>query len=398
MQIGQHNVHLSYCTNIHYSETLCQLESLIRDKIPYIKQRLSPNSPFGLGLRISSEAANTLSNPHRLLEFKILIDSQQCYVFTINGFPYGNFGAGRIKELVYLPNWIDPERIDYTIKLANILSTLLPEHIETGSISTLPGAFKGHISSKSDIDKMSSNLITVAAHLYQLKLSSKKLIMLGLEPEPCCFLETTDEVICYFEQYLWSEKYLSLFQSLTKLSKTEAEVALKQHLGVCLDFCHTAIQFESPDVVLAKLQQAGVRIVKAQISSSLKVKPFQSTEIKKIQSFEEGRYLHQVVEKKLNNIRRFEDITPAISNLENSHPDTEWRVHFHVPVYAAYFSGLETTQNFVKDMLFHQRNTPFTEHLEVETYTWDVMPDKDKPDSVVDMICDELEWSKSLLT
>jgi len=396
MLIGQNNFHLSYCTNIHYSETLSQVEQLIRDIIPQIKQRVSPDDPFGLGLRISSEAANTLSDPQCLSKFKLLINHHQCYVFTINGFPYGNFGDGRIKEQVYQPNWLDPDRVSYTIKLANILSVLLPEHIEMGSISTLPGAFKTDINSDQDVAKMSNHLIEVVAHLYQLKQTSNKVIVLGLEPEPCCFLETIDEVIGFFQQSLWSEQSLCLFQELTKLSKIEAIQVLKQHLGICLDFCHTAIQFELPDMVLEKLQKAGVRIVKAQISSSLKVKPINQNEIEKLQALEEERYLHQVVAKGKNTLTRYTDISPALNNID-CHSDNELRVHFHVPVYTKFFSGLETTQQFVEQMLYQQKTSPFTEHLEVETYTWDVMPTQDKPYSVIDMICDELEWCKRYL-
>jgi len=393
MQIGQNDFHLSYCTNIHYTETLWQVEDVIRDIIPKIKQRISPNNAFGLGLRISSEAADSLSDSQRLLEFKSLITNQQCYAFTINGFPYGNFGNGRIKEFVYQPNWLDSERVNYTIKLANILSVLLPDHVKTGSISTLPGAFKSDVSNEIDIEKMSTHLVEVAAHLFKLKQTSNKFIALGLEPEPCCFLETIDEVLLFFQQYLWTEKSFSLFQTLTKSSRAEAKLALKQHLGVCLDFCHTAIQFEMPDVALEKLHQAGIRIVKAQISSSLKIKPINSEDIQRLQLLDEERYLHQVVESNGNMIRRFVDITPAMNNL-NRCSDVELRVHFHVPVYAEYFSGLETTQNFVQEMLYKQKISPYTEHLEVETYTWDVMPTKDKPYSIIDMICDELEWCK----
>jgi hypothetical protein len=39
--------------------------------------------------------------------------------------------------------------------------------------------------------------------------------------------------------------------------------------------------------------------------------------------------------------------------------------------------------------------SPLSDHLEIETYTWDVLPPRLKTGDVTDYVCRELEWLRS---
>src|SRR6266705_2072127 len=137
-----HGLHLAYCTNIHRGETWAEtFDSLQRNTLP-VRERVCPNQPYAIGLRLSSHAAQELSDRAALLEFQRWLGQNRCYVFTINGFPYGQFHGSKVKEQVYEPDWTSPERLAYTNVLFDLLARLVPEGVE-GSVSTLPGSFKG---------------------------------------------------------------------------------------------------------------------------------------------------------------------------------------------------------------------------------------------------------------
>jgi hypothetical protein len=146
---GTPAVDLTYCTNVHPGETWEETFASLQRYLPAIKQRVSPDQPFGVGLRLSADAAETLGGPEHLDAFKAFLAQSQLYVFTINGFPYGRFHGGRVKESVYLPDWRDEARLVYSNRLADILAALLPERRDIeGSISTVPGAFKPQVSTR----------------------------------------------------------------------------------------------------------------------------------------------------------------------------------------------------------------------------------------------------------
>ena len=70
----------------------------------------------------------------------------------------------------------------------------------------------------------------------------------------------------------------------------------------------------------------------------------------------------------------------------------EWRVHFHVPVFLETLPEFGTTQAFLKEILHIHRAAPVSRHLEVETYTWDVLPPDLVAGSVEDAVTRELRW------
>jgi hypothetical protein len=178
--------HFSYCLNVHPGESFEDLLHAIETYVPEIKNALSPDQPFGLGLRIAKDASLVLRNPEKLQQLKSCMDAKGCYAFTINGFPFGAFHQVRVKEQVYQPDWSSPERLDYSKDLFDQLVFLLPENGE-GSVSTVPLGYKYSKIKPAEI-LYCKHLSEVAQHLHKIEQETGKLLHLGLEPEPDCVL------------------------------------------------------------------------------------------------------------------------------------------------------------------------------------------------------------------
>src|SRR5271167_1900531 len=139
-----HGLHLAYCTNIHRGEDWRETYESLKQYTLAVRREVCPDKPYAIGLRLSNRAAVELSDAAKLREFKNWLEQNDCYVFTINGFPFGQFHGARVKEQVYLPDWTSPERLSYTNLLFDLLGELVPPNVE-GSVSTLPGSFKEFI-------------------------------------------------------------------------------------------------------------------------------------------------------------------------------------------------------------------------------------------------------------
>ena len=386
--------HLSYCTNVHPGEGWDEVLSNLRAHVPAIKAEVSPDCPFGIGLRLSAAAAASLSEPGRLEVFKEFLEEQALYVFTMNGFPFGRFHDARVKEKVYLPDWQDERRLAYSNQLADILAELLPAEVE-GSVSTVPGAFRQRVPDEPAVARMVDNLVRHAAHLAALFERTGRLVRLALEPEPCCFLETIDETIRFFETRIFSEQSAQAMAELVGCSDEQAHELLRQHIGVCFDVCHAAVEFEEEDA-LERLTDAGIAVPKIQLSSALRL-PRVGPEVRALlEPFDDGVYLHQVVERNDDGLRRYADLDEAFATLDRG-GQREWRVHFHVPVFLEECGAFATTQKYLKAILAQQRRRATTTHLEVETYTWGVLPQAERQDSLTAEIAREIQWVKRQL-
>lgn len=381
---GPSPVDLTYCTNVHPGETWEETLASLKCYLPAVKARVSPNQPFGVGLRLSAEAALTLAAPRELDGFKAFLAEAGLYVFTINGFPFGRFHGTRVKEAVYLPDWRDEARLDYTNRLADILAALLPEGRDIeGSISTVPGAYKPQIRDRHDIDAMLGNLIRHARYLAEIEQRTGRTLRLALEPEPCCFLETIEEAIGFFETHLFSNR--------------ASENLLRRHVGICFDVCHAAVEFEAEDV-LDRLVNAGIAVPKIQISAALRLPKVDGRKAELLRPFDDGVYFHQVVERNASGLTRYGDLDEAFASLDGLERDREWRVHFHVPVFREALGGFATTQDYLKTILARQRASPVAPHLEVETYTWGVLPAADRQGDLATNIAREIEWARHEVT
>ena len=391
MRLG--SSHLSYCTNIHPGESWHEIRTNLEQYLPRVKRRVCPDAPFGVGLRLSAEAARSLTAPDALAQFVGFLRANDLYVFTINGFPYGPFHGRPVKEQVYLPDWRDEARLDYTNQLADLMAALLPSgDDEVGSISTVPGAFKPNAATPEAIARIVDLLIRHVAHLVKIERDTGRRIVLALEPEPCCMLETIDETVAFFRGYLYSRRAASSLAALAGLPVHEAEQALRRHLGVCVDVCHAAVEFEDAADCLGALAGAGIPIAKMQVTAGLRIPRVTADTVAALQGFDEQVYLHQVVERASGALRRYVDIGAACASETWRSSDCEWRVHFHVPVFLEQLDGFSSTQPFVRRMLALHRDQARTPHLEVETYTWAVLPAQAREVPIEEAIARELLW------
>ena len=400
MKLGGALGQLTYCTNIHRGETWPEVLAALQRHLPAVKGRFAPDRPFGVGLRLSAVAAEALRDAHAFAELRDLLAAHDLYVFTINGFPYGPFHGVRVKEEVYQPDWQHEERLVYTDLLADLLADLLPDEpgLE-GSVSTVPGTFKPLSETPGVAERMAENMIRHAAHLVLLRARTGRTIALALEPEPYCFLETIEETVRFFEQHLFADAAIDRLADLCGLTRGDAEQALHRHLGVCYDVCHAAVEYEDPRGGLDDLRAAGIRVPKLQLSAALRIAEVDPAKAERLRPFDEPVYLHQVVERRAGRLTRYLDLPQAFAALGAGTGEArEWRVHFHVPIYLDEIEHFSTTQDFLREVLAIHREDPVSAHLEVETYTWDVLPEQDPQDDVATAIARELAWVRDRLT
>lgn len=380
-----HNLHLTYCTNIHPGETWSQVRANLEQYTPVLKARLSPDAPFGIGLRLSDHAARELLLGENLEQFQSWLTEQNLYVFTLNGFPYGGFHHSIIKDRVYAPDWSEQTRFDYTQRLLKILSILLPEEID-GSISTLPLSYKPWWQNQAKCEKVFRescfNLAQLTAEMVDIYHKTGKLLHLDLEPEPDGLLENGTEVISFFKDWLLpiGKDYLASRQGI---SLSLAEDFLLKHIRICYDTCHFAVEYEEPASVFRQFQAVGIKIGKIQLSAALKVDLTNSTRYNihnRLRPFAESTYLHQVIEQFSDGkLARYRDLAVALPSLEQSSA-IEWRTHFHVPIFIKDYQFLQSTQDHIIEVLQLLQTFPICHHLEIETYTWDVLPSPMKLD------------------
>jgi hypothetical protein len=396
MQIQGH--HLSYCSNIHPGETWEDTFQSLKEYIPKVKSNLGKKGPFGIGLRLSNQASETLISAEKLREFKDWLRVEDCYVFTMNGFPYGDFHHTVVKDHVHQPDWSTVARKEYTLRLFRILEALTPIGQE-GSISTSPISYRHWFVANLERDKVlqiaCQHLAEITAELHHLEQKTQKTLHLDIEPEPDGILENTEEVLWFFRDWLIPQGGAWLVEKLG-ISSAAAEQLLKHHIRICYDVCHFAIVYEKAEDTFRKLQEEGINIGKIQISAALKVDvPSDLNERQNLQlklnPLAESTYLHQVIGRDASgNLQSYPDLPEAIAILEETAME-EMRIHFHVPVFLAHYGNLSSTQSEIIHVLEEIKKNPVCSHLEVETYTWDVL-DKALRQELSSSITREMEW------
>jgi len=387
--------HLTYCSNIHPGEAWDAHFKELQDNLPYIKAQLASNQPFALGLRLANDASIELSDPGRLQEFKNWLAEHDLYVFTMNGFPYGGFHNTRVKDQVHAPDWTTTERTEYTKRLFSILAHLLPEGMD-GGVSTSPLTYrfwwKDEAATEAAFQTSTQNILQIADFLLEIRRETGKLMHLDIEPEPDGLLEDSVEFVDWYRDYLLpaGSAYLQEKYGFSELS---ARNAILDHIRLCFDVCHVAVAYEEPQAVLDRLATLDIKVGKIQISSAVKVDFEQDREakIEALSTFNEPVYLHQVVARQPEGtFDKYPDLPEALAD-ESATQAQEWRVHFHVPLFVNSYGQLDSTQDEIVKTLNIQKENPFTNHLEVETYTWGVLPSEiQKP--IGQSIVRELQW------
>ncbi len=375
-----HGLHLAYCTNIHRGESWAQTFDSLQRHTLAVRDRVSPGKSYAIGLRLGADAARELSDPSTLKAFRHWLDREQCYVFTINGFPYGRFHGGRVKEQVYAPDWTAPERLEYTNLLFDLLGQIVPQGVE-GSVSTVPVTFKGFDRSAAQIAGARAQLWHCVEHIERVSRATGRMLHLGLEPEPLCHLETTEETAEFFCQLR---------------EDRPGDDRLDAHLGVNYDCCHLGVEFEEAPAALARLRDHRIRLSKIHLSNALCVVPTAEARAA-LAEFAEGVYFHQVVARTADGrLRRFKDLDLALeaAAAQAPSPDEEWRIHFHIPLHSAPTPQFGNTAGHLLGVLDAVAAAPqMCSHFEMETYTWEVMPEELKSGDVVDQLVREYEWT-----
>lgn len=392
--------HLTYCTNIHPGETWDEVRANLVRHVAAVHRRVIPGGRFGVGLRLSASAAEALEAPRALADLTTLLAEQHEYVFTINGFPYGAFHGTRVKEAVYEPDWRDDRRLAYTDRLARLLAALLPaEEGLYGSVSTVPGAFRPGAETSADAAAIAERVLRHVATLVAIEAETGRSIRLALEPEPWCILETVDDAVTFFGAHLHSAAAVARVAALTGRTRPESERALHRHLGLCFDACHMAVEFAEPADAIAVLAAAGIAIVKVQVSAGMiaTLGGDDGAIRAALAAFADDVYLHQVVERRAEALRRFVDLPEALASAPDETSAREWRVHFHVPLFREELGLLRSTQAWVVELLRVLAARAYDGHLEVETYTWDVLPEAYRGEPVADAVARELRWTMEQL-
>ena len=354
---------LTYCTNIHPAESWTDIFANVRRFVPSIKAAVSPEAPFPVGLRISGRAAAEIDG-EGAARFHDWCAEHDCFVATVNGFPFGTFHHVPVKESVYLPDWRHPERLIYTRRLASLLAGWLPEGMR-GSISTVPVGFRKAVAA-GDRPVIEANLRRALEFLDHLAQTTGREITLAIEAEPGCVLETTRDIVDFF-------------------SRLRLPHELRPFLAVCYDCCHQALQYESPADSLRLLAEHDIRIGHVQVSSALRL---EQSDLRSMHRFSEPCYLHQTVGRRRDgSLMRFDDLDLALAAAPRD--AEEWRIHFHVPVFIDRLSDCASTQPFLREILplFDRQLS-----LEVETYTWTVLPPDLQTETLNESIIRELRW------
>ncbi|MDP9365828.1 MAG: metabolite traffic protein EboE [Chloroflexota bacterium] len=387
---------LTYCTNIHPSNGWDDVLATLGRYAPALKDRFAPEAPFGIGLRLSGVESRELLEGNRLARFGAWLAERGLYVFTLNGFPHGPFHHQPVKAQVHAPDWRHEERVAYTLRLVEILAALLPEGAD-GGISTNPLSYKAWVdqSDAATWDILLRNVVRVAAEMVRTRRERGRVVHLDIEPEPDGLLGTCAELAAFYQDRLLPDGAPLLATELG-IPAAEARACLLDHVRVCFDACHVAVGYEDPAIVLDRFADLGIRVGKVQVSSALKADLPDNPAVREevagaLAPFVESTYLHQVVQRNRDgSFARYPDLPDALPAIGDP-AAAEWRVHFHVPIFVDRYGALASTQAELRRALALARERRLTPHLEIETYTWDVLPPDLKADRL-ESIAREYAW------
>jgi hypothetical protein len=398
MDLGNGLGELTYSTLVHPADDWDELWASLRAYLPPIKQRVCPDAPFAVSLRFSAATvARLLDDAAALAELRSFLAGEGLYAITANAFPYGPFKNRLVMETVFEPDWRERRRVEYTKGVATILSSLAGEAVSP-TIQTAPLGFKPHVT-PGVVERFTDGVLAVVAHLVEIARATGTTVRLGLEPEPFCLLETTEEAIRYFHDQLFTDAAAARLATLANIDAGDAANALRGHLGVVFDICHQAVEFEDIAASLDALVAAGVPIVKLQVAAAMRVREVTEAIVEQLGQFTDTVYLSQTMERRGDApIRRFLNLRDALTCWEPGGATTEWRTHFHVPVFLDELGDLGTTRFAIAEALAKHRATPLSDQVEIETYTWDVLPAQFKSGDIVEYVERELSWVVAELT
>jgi hypothetical protein len=397
MDLGNGLGSLTYSTLVHPGDTWELMNASVRQYCPIVKKAFSPDAAFAVSLRLSGASADRLVNDAAEREnLRAFLADEDMYVMTVNAFPHGPFKGGMVKEQVYEPDWTTDTRVAYTTAVAEVLADIVPENVEP-SIQTAPLAFRPNVTGPDYIAKFTNNVLQVAANLVDIERRTGRYVKLAIEPEPACFLTSTEETVAYFNEHLFSSNAAATLARMSGLALSQAHGALRRHLGVVFDICHQAVEFEDITESLGALSDAGVPVFKLQEAAALWIPDVNVDTVAELERYADTIYLTQTTQLRDGKITRFLGIEDAVAAWRANPGPCEWRTHFHVPVFLDDLGPFRTTRFAIEDALRVHAAAPVSDHLEIETYTWDVLPEHLKDADITTYVTRELEWVANTL-
>jgi hypothetical protein len=397
MDLGNGLGHLTYSTLVHPGDTWDEMRASLETYVPEVKRRFCPDAPMGVSLRISNASAERLiADAQERAWVREFLDANDLYVYTVNAFPFGPFKGEVVKEQVYEPDWTTEARTQYTMNVARILSEITGPEVEP-TIQTAPLAFRPKVSGDDYVEAFTDNLLRVVAFLMNLEKETGRRVKLALEPEPYCFLETIEETVEYFTAYVYTTKAALRVAELSGQPLAEVFQGVRRYLGVVFDICHQSVEFEDITEDLQMLVDAAIPIYKLQEASALNVPDVTDEIVAELKRYTGTIYLSQTTELRDGVITRYLNLEDAIAAYESDPGPRSWRTHFHVPVFLDDLGPFRTTRDGIDAALAFHAATPLSTHLEIETYTWDVLPDHLKTGDITEYVVRELEYVRDEL-
>jgi sugar phosphate isomerase/epimerase len=374
---------LGYCANVHPGPGLARLLDGVMATAPVVAASLREDGslgerdPFPIGLWLSDEASRELAQPGEAEGLRDRLRRRGIVVGGLNGFPFGDFHDRIVKHAVYEPHWADPRRLDFTVRLAEVLARLVPEGTVSSGVTTVPIGWRAAFEDAGRVEAAKSSLAEAIEALRAIRDQTGVLVHLDLEPEPGCLLERASEAA----------------EFIASVHERAGTPEAREFLRVCHDVCHAAVLFEEQEASLAAYRERGVKVGRVQISSAI---AFDGTanDFRLLRPFDEPRWLHQTAVLEGNGrVHFYEDLPKAIDEA----PEGFWRIHFHVPVFAASLGKVETTREEIAECLGALRDDEGCDFLEVETYAWSALPPSLRPTSLEEGIAEEIRYVRGLI-
>jgi len=398
VDLGNGYGHLTYSTLVHPGDTWADMKHSLQTYVPEVKSRVCPDKPMGVSLRLSNSSVESLlADPKERAWLKEFLVKENLYVFTVNAFPYGPFKNQIVKAEVYEPDWTTEKRTKYTMNIADILAEVTGKDVEP-TIQTAPLAFRPKVTTPEYIAAFNENIYRVIAHLMNLEIRTGRRVKLAVEPEPYCYLETIPETVEWFNKSIYT---LDAARAISKISGqplSECFGATRRYLGIVLDICHQSVEFESITDDIELLNNSCIPIFKLQEAAALQVSLVTPEIVEELKKYTGTIYLSQTTELRDGKLTKFLNLEEAIEGYEKDPSGTrEWRTHFHVPVFLKDLGPFQTTRGGIDAALKEHAKNPLSNHLEIETYTWDVLPEHLKTGDITEYVVRELEYVRDEL-
>ena len=391
------SVRLGYCLNVHAAEDLPGVLRGLREVAGPVARRVGGGAPFGVGPWFAAAVADELSRDAAAFAALVsTLDEEALVPFTFNAFPIGGFHAAGLKADVYRPTWREPARRAFTRAVAGIATRLAgtagadESHV---SVSTHCGGFGTDVPDEAAATEVARGFAELVQALVALEDETGVRVVLSLEPEPRSSANDTTDLPALYD----------------RIRAHVDAASARRPLGACLDACHAAVEFEEPRAAFERATSDGHPLGKIQFSSALRVPDAGDPAARAaLFALDEPVYLHQVTGRRAGGLVRAVDLPEVRAAWEAG--DASWtaceelRCHFHVPVDLDRVGGaLETTRPFADAVLDAALDAPERWgspelHVEVETYTWDVLPGAARGSGDrVDGLSRELEHARARL-